>query len=287
VGLKIVPIHLRATTGHFVAVTRLRFRKTQGGRLNTITSCDLPSLKSIEFSPRPGNCLNRQIVTLEPRLNLALIAFCGILLAINSVEGATLDHVIETQERRTHDTRPDKGRLAYRPLSSHSLLPITWPDLAMVHLRIPSSSGKNIEEHQAPALAAIGRVPGDAVAEPSNGTLTLIGAFSIMASGNKDIIMPGMTISLLNSSRSIDYLTFQALLRLCTSSRPRVAPPQPRHEQPPLPLVAITFIDGVPHLPRRCPWLLPVARALILWIPFRPRCQGHRSPRHSIPHTRC
>jgi hypothetical protein len=61
----------------------------------------------------------------------------------------------------------------------------------MLLLRIPSSSGKNVEEPQAPALAALHRVPRDAVAEPSNGTLSLIGAYSIMASENKDIIIPG------------------------------------------------------------------------------------------------
>ena len=61
----------------------------------------------------------------------------------------------------------------------------------MLHLMISSSSGKNIEEPQAPALATLRRVPRDPIAEPSNGNLSLIGAFSIMATGNKDIIMPG------------------------------------------------------------------------------------------------
>ena len=61
----------------------------------------------------------------------------------------------------------------------------------MLLLRSPSSFGKNVEEPQAPALAILHRAPRDAVAGPSNGTLSLIGAYSIMASGNKDIIIPG------------------------------------------------------------------------------------------------
>jgi len=61
----------------------------------------------------------------------------------------------------------------------------------MLHLRISSSSGKNVEEPQAPALATLHRVPRSVAAKPWDGTLSLIGAFSIMASGNRDIIMPG------------------------------------------------------------------------------------------------
>jgi hypothetical protein len=62
----------------------------------------------------------------------------------------------------------------------------------MLPLRISSFSGsKNVEKPQAPALATLYRLPRDAVAEPSNGTLSLIGAYSIMDSENKDIIMPG------------------------------------------------------------------------------------------------
>ena len=61
----------------------------------------------------------------------------------------------------------------------------------MLPLRKSSFSGKNVETPQAPALATLHRVPRDAVAEPSNGTLSLIGAYSIMASGNRDVILPG------------------------------------------------------------------------------------------------
>lgn len=61
----------------------------------------------------------------------------------------------------------------------------------MLLLRSPSSFGKNVEEPQALALATLHRVPREAIAGPSSGTLSLIGAYSIMASGNKDIIIPG------------------------------------------------------------------------------------------------
>ena len=83
-----------------------------------------------------------------------------------------------------------------------------------MHLRKSSSSGKNVEEPQVPPLATLLRVPRDEVIEPSNGTLSLIGAFSIMTNGNKDIIIPGMSILMLTPSHSTDYLTLQALLRL-------------------------------------------------------------------------
>jgi hypothetical protein len=185
-----------------------------------------------------------------------------------------------------------KARLAYRPLSSGALFPPKNSDLAhsaylrMLHLRISSSSGKDIEElqAQAPALAILRRVPQDAVAEPSNGTLNLIGAFSIMADGNKDIIIPGMNTLLLDLSHSPDCSTLQALLRRCGSRRPRVAPP-PRHERPPLPLATAPFLDGVPHFLRRCLWLLLVARAS--WSHLLPQRQGPHSLRHLIPHIRC
>ena len=61
----------------------------------------------------------------------------------------------------------------------------------MLRLRISSSSDKNLEESQAPALATLHRVPRDTVVEPSSSALSLVGAFSIMATGNKDIIIPG------------------------------------------------------------------------------------------------
>ena len=61
----------------------------------------------------------------------------------------------------------------------------------MPHLRISTSSGKYVEELQVPVLATLCRVPRDTVTEQSNESLNLIGAFSIMASENRDIIMPG------------------------------------------------------------------------------------------------